>query len=105
MTESRCLGNTRTDRKGKIQVYIDEDMYDAVTELQANKDATKMLKYIENLTKQEETGKVISLGNNKFTNIALGRLCPQCRKGRIKRGSGQPIEWYCDNISCGWWVM
>lgn len=30
MTESRCLGNARTDRKGKVQVYIDENMYDAV---------------------------------------------------------------------------
>ena len=55
MVESRCLGNARTNRKGKVQVYINEDMYDAVAELQAKKDATKMLKYIENLTKHNSS--------------------------------------------------
>ena len=51
MTESRCLGNARTNRRGKIQFYVDESMYDAVVELQANKDATKMLKYIKDLNR------------------------------------------------------
>src|SRR3990167_8359670 len=51
MTESRCLGNARTNRQGRIQIYVDEEIYDAVAELQADKDATKMIKYIENLTK------------------------------------------------------
>jgi len=71
MTESRCLGNVRTNRKGKVQVYIDEDMYDAVVELQANKDATKMLKYIENLAKHNSQKTQSAFENRIKKNVKI----------------------------------
>lgn len=47
MTESRN-SNARTSRKGKVQIYINEDMFDAVMDLQ-DTNPVKMLEYIKTL--------------------------------------------------------
>lgn len=71
MTESRCLGNARTDRKGKIQVYIAEDMYDALVELQANKNPNKMMEYIKNL-KPSDNSRTIQSANEEICALCDG---------------------------------